>query len=69
MINRSAVMKDAWGRYRRRAAYVARHGANGQELTFGECLSRAWEAARLRQSQVIAFRTAPRSRAGYRRAA
>jgi len=45
--DRSAIMKDAHSRFRRR-----RDGPF--PLAFGECLSRAWQAARERREQRVA---------------
>ena len=52
-MDRSAVMRDAHKRYRQ-----------GQRLnmgwTFAQCLSTAWQAAKMRQAAVIQFHAAPR---------
>lgn len=54
-MDRSTVMRDAHKRYRQ-----------GKRLnmgwTFAQCLSTAWQAAKMRQSQVTAFRSAKRQR-------
>ena len=46
-IDRAAVMRDAWGRFR-----------DGQRVnlgwTFGRCLSTAWAAAQFRQGMALA---------------
>jgi uncharacterized LabA/DUF88 family protein len=53
MIDKAAVFRDAHSRYRRR------RGTN-EALTFGECLRRAWRAAKQRQSEVAMYHAAPR---------
>jgi hypothetical protein len=50
MLSRSKIMADAHDRYRRRRG-------SHHELTFGECLRRAWQAAKQRQELVRAYHT------------
>jgi hypothetical protein len=49
-IDKSLLLKDAHDRYRRRRG-------SQHELTFGECLRRAWQAAKQRQELVRTYHT------------